>query len=68
MLMCLFSIRGHKGLGFCQVRTEVIPIYILKHKAHVLRRRSLKEKVATKCLINTLIEGTNREEKRYIIK
>jgi hypothetical protein len=28
MLMCLFSIRGHKGLGFCQVRTEVIPIYI----------------------------------------
>jgi hypothetical protein len=45
-----------------------IYIYILKHKAHVLRRRSLKEKVATKCLINTLIEGTNREEKRYIIK
>jgi hypothetical protein len=24
MLMCLFSIRGHKGLGFCQVLTEVI--------------------------------------------
>jgi len=28
MLMCLFSIRGHKGLGFCQVRTEVIPIFL----------------------------------------
>jgi hypothetical protein len=28
MLMCLFSIRGHKGLGFCQVRTEVIPKYL----------------------------------------
>jgi hypothetical protein len=25
MLMCLFSIREHKGFGFCQVRTEVIP-------------------------------------------
>jgi hypothetical protein len=37
MLMCLFSIRGHKGLGFCQVRTEVIPILLfLKHYSTTL--------------------------------
>jgi hypothetical protein len=28
MLMCLYSIRWHKGHGFCQVRIEVILIKI----------------------------------------
>jgi hypothetical protein len=43
MLMCLFFIRGHKGLGFCQVLTEVIPLHFLFKYTFVQGRRVIMD-------------------------
>jgi hypothetical protein len=52
MLMCLFSIRGHKGLGFCQVRTEVILIVCLYLFLLIYIKKQKNEKIDFSLLLH----------------